>query len=68
MIVNPYMLIETIQSLSVLEALFVLSMPVNEKIAFWFRFLVMSLWRDLNGDYDFSATQRTEFLLMQELY
>lgn len=62
------MLIETVQSFSVLEALFVLSITINEKIAFWFRFLVMSLWKDLNGDYDFSATQRTEFLLMQVLY
>lgn len=57
------MLIETVQSLSVLEALFVFSVTINEKIAFWFRFLVMSLSRDLNGDYGFSATQRTEFLL-----
>lgn len=68
LIVNPYMLIETVQSFSVLEALFVLSIRINEKIAFWFRFLVMSLWRDLNGDFEFSATQRTEFLLMQVLY
>lgn len=46
---------ETVHSFRVLEALFLLPMSINEIAAFWFRFLVMSLWRDLNVDDDFSA-------------
>lgn len=49
------MLVETVYSFHVLEALFLLPVTINEIVAFWFRFLVLSLWRDLNGDYDFSA-------------
>lgn len=53
LIVNPYMSVET--ALFPFFGSIVSASRDNEIVAFWFRYLVISLWRDLNEDDDFPA-------------